>query len=83
MRSITYHQDHWGNTIVTVGGRELATKVDMQKMAELVKQDERYRAEIETKLKTSLATDLHLNLTPEEREQVASELMEQLREAAK
>lgn len=82
-RSIVYQQDPWGNTCVLVGGRELATKVDLKKLSEIVKADSSARGQVETKIKSSLAADLNLNLLPAEREQILSELMVQLDEACR
>ena len=82
-RSITYYVDQWGNTCVVVGGRELATQLDLKKVSEIVKQYPNTRSFVDSRLKASLAADLNLNLLPEEREQILSELMTQLDEACK
>lgn len=84
MRSIVYDKDPYGNTLVLVGGRQLATQVDMSKMAEIIKANgASARDFIEGQIRSSLEKDFNLNLMPEERAQILSELMVQLDEAGR
>ena len=83
MRQIAYGRDSAGNTIISVGGRELATKVDIAKMVEVIKaHGDPAKATIQQMIKDSLNKDMHLNLVDEEKAQILSELMVQIEEAA-
>lgn len=84
MRHVAYGKDPYGNTLVSVGGRELSTKVDISKMVEAIKaHGADARKTIELMIKGSLDKDFHLNLLQEEKDTILSELMTQIDEAAK
>lgn len=84
MREIKYMNDPYGNTLVFVGGRELATKVDVSMMVAIIKEHgSSARTFVETTIKDTLARDMHLNLLQEEKDLILSELMVQIDEAGR